>query len=696
MGSYSNRDISPLELALVRKLQETGRLELVCFDVFDTILTRVFGEPAALFLTLGERLHSKRIVAVTAESFARARRLAEGAARQVAAPGKDITLREIYEELGRRYAWASGIELILETAEMEEERASIRAVPGAHRALAHARGMSASLAFVSDMYLPADFLKEQLLAHGLAEEGDKVFVSCAVGCKKGNEGALLRYVTNDLDVDPSRAIHVGNDWMVDYMAARRIGMHALYVPEANGNRYEKILNRGHWDTGGLSSLYAGASRLARLQLLSSASFEKARIQVITAVIAPLLFSYTLWVLRKASELGVRRLFFLAREGEAAYKIARSLVVQLGIPVEVYYLYVSRQSLNLALLDSPDAGELHWALTNCENDTLCESLGRLGLSPDGISRELDEIGLGEQTWNTKITPELWPRLLDTLLSDRVSAKIVAHAQARRDLVEQYLRDEGFLDDVSIGIVDTTGVGSQFRTLDRIRARLGLSKVRGFLMARMWQPRLDYSSFPGIHAYYLDQYGYQRHYSVPGLTTMLEVFCAAEHGTVTGYRSVDGRVEPVLVEAEHHASRNEYTTQIREGLEYFLQAVVTRPEVLNECVDTRGAVLETFSSFWNFPSGGDARAWGGYPVEAAKNSPNAQAVLAPSLGIRDLFNIQLKDPSGSFLGKHVWRAGAEWRSRGYIRFLITIARVTKRFGRRILQALPTRISVMLSRE
>lgn len=692
MGTVNQSQKSELQILIENKLSSIGQVELICFDIFDTVLTRIIGQPSAVFLTLGRNLHKRGIIPVSAESFARARRLAEDRARQVARSGTDITLKQIYEEFGRCYPWGSKMISVLVDAEMREEKTVIRAVPGILDVLVYVRARCKKIVFVSDMYLPTKFLKEQLQAHGVAEAGDEVFVSSDCGCKKGNSGALFQYVLDYLKVSPSNAIHIGNDWMVDYMAARRVGMHALYVHQANLNCYESILERGHWDTGAVTSLYAGASRLARLQIASQYGVDQNLVPVCASVVAPLLFSYALWVLKRAFDLGLRRLYFLAREGEVIHRIAQHWVAQLDIPIKLYYLYVSRQSLNLTLLDVPDAKELQWALTNFENDTLEKALGRLGLSPKDIADDLSAISLNEKRWKTPVTRNLWPHLLDILLSESVREKISEQAKERKSLVEQYLRGVDFFDDVPIGLVDTTGVGSQFRTLNRLRSQAKCASIEGFLMVRIWQPRLDYIDFPRVHGYYCDQYIYQKHYSIPGLTSMLEVFCAADHGTVKKYQPTSRGIEAILVEAENHAARQRYTKQIRQVLDYFVKVISIYPELLDEDADSRSAMIAVYLSFWNNPSLSDAKAWGGYPVEV-KNIGTRQAVLAPPLRLRDLLRIEFEDPSATFLGTHTWRTGAEHRSASHIKMLITITRSIKRAIKIVWRVCPSRIKIII---
>src|SRR5699024_7318970 len=63
--------------------------------------------------------------------------------------------------------------------------------------------------------------------------------------------------------------------------------------------------------------------------------------VVTAFLAPFLVCYVRWVLDQALQRGIKRLYFVARDGEVMYKIARQLK-RPGDDIEMRYLYGSRR------------------------------------------------------------------------------------------------------------------------------------------------------------------------------------------------------------------------------------------------------------------------------------------------------------------------------------------------------------------
>jgi len=110
-------------------------------------------------------------------------------------------------------------------------------------------------------------------------------------------------------------------------------LRAEHQGAASLNRYEHTWEAYREETGGLGSLVAGASRLARLGIETPAELRPI-VDVATGVAGPILAAYVLWVLNNAQREGISRLYFVARDGEILYLIAQRLCERLGLNVNV--------------------------------------------------------------------------------------------------------------------------------------------------------------------------------------------------------------------------------------------------------------------------------------------------------------------------------------------------------------------------
>src|SRR5262249_47569159 len=160
---------------------------------------------------------------------------------------------------------------------------------------------------------------------------------------------------------------------------RRRGLRVEPYLAANLNRYEALLEAHAGASGGMSSLLAGASRLARLSVPARFPRGIALPDVAARVAGPTLPAYLLRVLRRAQAARLRRLYFISRDGQILHEIARRIAPRLRVDLELRYLYGSRQAWHLPGVTKPDAKQLEWAMDQTDDLTVGDVLSRVGLS-----------------------------------------------------------------------------------------------------------------------------------------------------------------------------------------------------------------------------------------------------------------------------------------------------------------------------
>jgi predicted HAD superfamily hydrolase len=162
---------------------------IVCsFDVFDTALVRRTAFPSDVFRLIGRRIAAKIGCPANREfieDFVASRLQAE----QMSLAGREettldaiwIKLRDLLDlppACGSQYELDAEREVLAPNAIVLER-------------IAQARAAGCRPVFLSDTYLPAEFVKGELRRHGAAAEGDAVYVSSALGRTK-RSGALYR------------------------------------------------------------------------------------------------------------------------------------------------------------------------------------------------------------------------------------------------------------------------------------------------------------------------------------------------------------------------------------------------------------------------------------------------------------------------------------------------------------------------
>lgn len=236
-------------------------VKIYSFDIFDTAVTRLVGNPKDLFLFLGKKVCQQ--LTINPQAFYHARIRAEQLACESLAPEGQPTLLDIYRQLGQLLNLPDELVQPMRQKEMDLESDLIRPVPSMVRRIDFVRREGARVIFASDMYLPADFLKKLLLDRGIAREKDPLYVSCEHKASK-HSGELFKKILSVEGVCAKEVLHCGNDPIADVAVPKKMGILTDPFYEANLNRYEKLMEKMGLFTGGLSSRLAGASRYRRL------------------------------------------------------------------------------------------------------------------------------------------------------------------------------------------------------------------------------------------------------------------------------------------------------------------------------------------------------------------------------------------------------------------------------------------------
>lgn len=297
------------------------------FDVFDTCLCRLCGEPKLLFEVLS--LKVQEIMGERCDELIRQQFVAV----RVDAGGR--SLNEIYHHVAQRFPLPCSIEQMAEL-EMETEKQMLVPIV-ATRDLVDQLRTKGDVLFISDMYLPSSFIRERLIEHGFFKEGDRLFVSDEVGAWK-SDGSLFRFVKKQENITCRHWHHYGDNRHGDYQEPRRMGIHAHHL-HYDYSFYEEKWRHLPVLRFQFGAIAAGVSRAVRLQNLA----EESQALFVSDITGPFMLAWVARVMMDAQGKGIRRLYFCARDVLSEYHIARDLN-PLFPSIEVKYLFVSSQSL----------------------------------------------------------------------------------------------------------------------------------------------------------------------------------------------------------------------------------------------------------------------------------------------------------------------------------------------------------------
>lgn len=277
--------------------------------------------------------------------------------------------------------------------------------------------------------------------------------------------------------------------------------------------------------------------------------------------APLLVAFVLFVLRRAREKGVQRLYFLSRRGELPLKIAR--VFQADFPeIELRYLYSSR-----------------WAWRPAAYGRWCRELWddltdrRFPLAINALIRVLgiDESDFADEFVARFAAEENSEAMFEWLSRPTVARAIDRSLAERRALVLAYLEQEGLWDKSRIGMVDDGWSGKVQRDLRRLLHMKGNAPdLQGYFFG-LGGYRLPQEEC-GVQHVFLD---YDREGSIPGSPVRLliwrhhipeDLFMCSAEGRCIGYRQTGNGTEPVLAEHSEGWSPRSVSTWQQATLDF----------------------------------------------------------------------------------------------------------------------------------
>ncbi|HEY8903035.1 MAG TPA: hypothetical protein VIM48_04960, partial [Chthoniobacterales bacterium] len=495
-------------------------MRLRSFDVFDTVLARTVAFPIDLFHLCARRLRVQGLISCPDEEFTAYRIAAERQARDDvshAEPG----FQEIYDLLAVTFEWSPSQRDAAAVVELDCESENLCIVPSAAAEVAAARTRGEEIAFISDMYLPAEFLRGILEREGLIRQEERLYVSNEYRAGKSS-GKLFEIVRRDF---PSLTewTHVGDNAHSDVAVPQRLGITVAPFDTCH-LRQREVFVAGNGDTLWRSQLSA-AMRLARLTAPAPQSppWEEA-----TGAVGPILLSYVHWVLQKAASIGLSRLYFLSRDGEILCKIASILCEEWGYDVECRYLYGSRQAWHAACVADLGDFEKKWILEPDIPLSLEVIALRLSLSPLEFTGSLAAAGLKFESVHEILDSRQLAELWSAMGTPELLQLIRKASEEQRRKAAGYLAQEGLLDTNGWALIDVGWHGNMQRSLEKILRMEGSDReTLGLYFGLLG----DHADGRTRLAFWNELTG--RSFSSKRVT-LIEIFTAGTEGPTLGYR------------------------------------------------------------------------------------------------------------------------------------------------------------------
>ena len=316
--------------------EEIKKHDIISFDIFDTLLIRPYVKPTDLFLHI-EKLYKIK-------GFHKNRILAEKSARGKYIDNEEITLNQIYEEIDEKYKRFKEIEIEL------EER--ILTIHKENKELYdYALSLGKKIIIVSDMYLPKNAIEKILIKNNYTNYY-KLYLSSELNLTKAS-GNLYKYIIEDLKVEPSTIMHIGDNFHSDFNNPKLYKIDSVYIEKIidtfleNNIRAKKLLNENKNNIA--VSIMLGISAFSRLNNFNKNENKDKNYWRNFGFVygGPAVFSYMNWLKKQIIKDNINEVLFVARDGYSLKKVFDLIKPE---SVKTHYIYAPRIIYYLITLD----------------------------------------------------------------------------------------------------------------------------------------------------------------------------------------------------------------------------------------------------------------------------------------------------------------------------------------------------------
>jgi hypothetical protein len=99
----------------------------------------------------------------------------------------------------------------------------------------------------------------------------------------------------------------------------------------------------------------------------------------------------------------------------------------------------------------------------------------------------------------------------------------------------------------------------------------------------------------------------------LVPMMEMFCAADHGSVIGFEESVAKINVLMREPRNTAALNWGLPLVQQTIKAFADNLTLDSNLVDVDADARPAIVDVLRAFWLAPTTSEAVAWGAYPYE-----------------------------------------------------------------------------------
>ena len=526
---------------------------IISFDIFDTAIVRKCQSPRDVFLFLAD--HAPFKGHGDSRHFAELRQLAEDSARKRvhATMGTgEATLFEIHTDLAVLAGFDAALVPQMVAAEQAVELSLCTTHPFMQQVYRRAHANGKAVWFVSDSYHNAAFLRRLLASCGYSNPADCVMSSCDERCSKGS-GKLLPKLLDAARVSRAEFIHVGDNMNSDCALPTQAGINGVWHPLAGA-------------PDGVSPSQSREQAMAiGLAAWGSRTFEPARPfwwRFGFSVAGPLLVGFSWWLHRKMREDGIKRAYFMLRDGDVLKRIYDVLMEGNPHAVPSSLLESSRRAYMLPAL-GPSAPSLTSQLFVSENPRpVRDFLERLCIRTNDLLPAYQQAGFSGPDDIAGASDA--DRLSRLFSNPKVVERISQRSADERDLLMRYLKQERVVGvNERVALVDIGWNATIQKSLNHSANTARVKNdVVGYYLGTFAGAHRD--AISPMHGY-LCELGapFDRFRPLAEFRQLVEFICTSARGSLHHFAIQGKTVVPVIAKPDHNERQMDAIRELHEG-------------------------------------------------------------------------------------------------------------------------------------
>ncbi|MDO6709365.1 HAD-IA family hydrolase [Aliiglaciecola sp. 2_MG-2023] len=356
----------------INSFVENHNIKVVSLDLFDTLIFRKVSKPADIFSLAYTKVKDELLLGLENKEFQELRVFAERKAKKQSF-SKEVTLEEIYDYM----PFTESIKQTLLKSELiTEAEYSFLYQPMVK--LAESLSQKGILViFLSDMYLSKEQIQNTFLNNDEKIRQVPLFVSSEYR-KNKSSGLLFKHVKQQLGLEYSQWLHVGDNIKSDFELPKQVGLHAIH---ASGElsavqifKTERSISPLNCNSNAVRQIVATYSKSNADHVVERTAFELGAF-----VWGPALFAFADWVIDITIKVKSATILCLMREAEVFAPLISLRLSQREIEnIDVKKLFVSRKS---ALWPSINFDSKNWL-----NELVTLMFSRRGYKVDDFYRD----------------------------------------------------------------------------------------------------------------------------------------------------------------------------------------------------------------------------------------------------------------------------------------------------------------------